>query len=401
MKTRTTLVLVVLAVVALAAGWFLGIAPTEQTGTTRVAAGAPVFPDIAGKLNQAAQVEITHQGQTIDIADKDGVWGLAGKGGYPVQPDKLRAFFAGLTQLRLMEPRTSDPAEYDRLGVADPSATSTSTLVRVLDTSGQPLAALIVGHRRVRTQGEVPESVYVRRPGEEQSWLAEGALPVDADPQLWLVRDIANISATSIAGATVTRIDSKGEAPPLVFKRDGDKLVLSAPADHPKLDDYKLEDVGRAYDNLTLTDVKPAAQEPGEKIGTSVFTTTDGEAITATVFKVGSGDKAEIWAQFAAAAPSGDNAAAKAAAEALQKRVAGWTFQLGAWKEKALVPSLDDLKSDEPATPAAAPAPPALPPAAPATPAPATTSVPPPAAAAGSTPPTSAPAASAMPAPTK
>jgi hypothetical protein len=397
MKARTTLALVVLAVAALAAGWFLGIEPTAQTGSTTVAAGTPVFPDIAAKLNEAAQVEIAHQGQTIDIADKDGHWGLAGKGGYPVQPDKLREFFTGLTQLRLMEPRTSDPAEYDRLGVADPSATTNSTLVRVLDKSGQPLAALIVGHRRVRTQGEVPESVYVRRPGEAQSWLAEGALPVDADPQLWIVRDIANIPAASIAGATITRVDAKGESP-LVFKRDGDKLVLSAPADHPKLDDYKLEDVGRAYDNLTLTDVKPAAQEPGDKVGTSVFTTTDGEAITATVYKVGTGDKAEIWAQFSAAAPGGDNAAAKAAAEALDKRTAGWSFQLGVWKEKALVPSLDDLKSDEPATPAAAPPSAALPPAAPATPPPATISLPPPAAATGSTPPTSAPAASDMPA---
>jgi hypothetical protein len=30
-------------------------------------------------------------------------------------------------------------------------------------------------------------------------------------------------------------------------------------------------------------------------------------------------------------------------------RVSGWTYQVGAWKEKALVPTVDDLKAEEPA----------------------------------------------------
>ena len=45
----------------------------------------------------------------------------------------------------------------------------------------------------MRTQGNVPEEIYVRRPDDNQSWLAEGSLQADADPQLWLDRDIMNI----------------------------------------------------------------------------------------------------------------------------------------------------------------------------------------------------------------
>jgi hypothetical protein len=358
MKARTSLILVVLAVLMLGGGWYLGLGPGGG-GQTTIAAGTPVFPGLAPKLATAARIEVVHQGQTLHIDDKDGHWGLADKAGYPVQADKLRAFFTGLADLRLTEPRTSDPSEYNRLGVEDPSATATSTLVRVLDGAGQKLAELIVGHRRVRTQGEVPDTIYVRRPGEAQAWLAEGNFEVDSDPQLWIARDIANIANTKIAQVAITRGDQT-----LNFAREGDKLVLKSPADHPKLDDYKVEDVARAYESLTLTDVKPAAQEPGEKIGSSVFTTTDGEAVTATVFKVGTGDKAEIWAQFAVA---GDGAA-KADADALRARTAGWSYQLGAWKEKALAPALDDLKADEPAAPAAP---------SPATPAPAPVPMPP------------------------
>jgi len=376
MKARTSLILVVLAVLVLGAGWVLGLAPGGG-GQTAIAAGTPVFPDLASKLATAARIEVVHQGQTLHIDSKDGHWGLADKAGYPVQADKLRAFFTGLADLRLTEPRTSDPSEYNRLGVEDPSATATSNLVRVLDGAGHPLAELIVGHRRVRTQGEVPDTVYVRRPGEAQAWLAEGNFEVDSDPQLWIARDIANIANTKIATVAITRGDQT-----LNFAREGDKLVLKSPAEHPKLDDYKVEDVARAYENLTLTDVKPAAQEPGEKIGSSVFTTTDGEAVTATVFKVGTGDKAEIWAQFAV---TGEGAA-KADADSLRARTAGWSYQLGAWKEKALAPALADLKADEPTpTPpptAAAQTPAAAPPTEPPPPAPA----PAPSVPAGSTP---------------
>jgi hypothetical protein len=348
MKIRTSLALVVVAVLALAAGWYFGVrlAPSSQSS---VAAGTLVFPDLAPKLQAATRVEVQHQATTLVVAKDGDRWVLPDKGNYPIQQDKLAALLTGLTELRITEPRTSDPAQYSRLGVEDPKGpAATSNLLRVLDAAGKPIAELIVGHRRVRTQGNVPETVYIRRPGEAQSWLAEGSLSVDADPQLWIDRDIMSIDRAKVASVTVSRGDET-----LEIKPDGDKAVLAAPADHPKLDDYKLDDVLRGLDSLTLTDVKPAAQEPGAKIGSSVYTTTDGEKITATVFKMGDGDKAEIWAQFAA---TGDGAS-KADAAKLQARVAGWAYQLGNWKEAALVPTLDQLKAAEPAPAAAGNAP--------------------------------------------
>jgi hypothetical protein len=352
MRQRTTLALVGLAIVAVAGGWYFG-AQSSPPGQTEIAAGTLVFPNLAGVLNDTARVEVQHQGTTLAIVKQGDRWGLADRGGYPVQGSKLREMLTGLTELRMSEARTSDPSEYSRLGVEDPKEpAATSNLLRLLDASGKPIAELIVGHRRVRTQGNAPEDVYIRRPGEAQSWLAQGSLSVDADPQQWIDRDIANIEGAKIAAVTVTRGTET-----LGFARDGDKLALKTPADHPKLDDYKVEEVGRAFENLTLTDVKPVAQQPGAKVGVGVFTTTDGETITATVFKVGTGDKAEVWAQFAVA---GDGAAKDAAAK-LQARVTGWAYQLGSWKEAALVPTMADLKASEPAAPAAEAPPVALP----------------------------------------
>src|SRR5262249_14864980 len=153
-------------------------------------------------------------------------------------------------------PRTTDPEQYARLGVEDANGkTGTSNLLRILDTSGKPIVSVIVGHRRVRTQGNVPEQVYVRRPGENQSWLAEGSLQADADPQLGLERDIMNIAHDRIANVAVTHGEEK-----LEFARDGSKLVLKSPEEHPPLDDYKVDDVDRALELLTFQDVQTDKQ---------------------------------------------------------------------------------------------------------------------------------------------
>jgi Domain of unknown function (DUF4340) len=284
MNPRGLVILVVLGVVAIAGGWYFGIdtLPTEQRSAD---AGKLMFPDLAPRLQQATRIELVHQGKPLEIDKRDVAghvrWGLADRGGYPVQETKLRSMLTALTELRLVEQRTADPTQFATLGVEDPNAKdSNSNLLRVLDAAGKPILALIVGHRRVRTGGNVPEEVYVRRPNENQSWLAEGSLEVDSDPQLWLDRDIMNIDHSRIAKVVST---SGNET--LDFIRANDKLALDAPADHPKLDDYKLEDISRALELLTFEDVQPDAASPGDPVGKSVFSTSDGLTVTALVYR--------------------------------------------------------------------------------------------------------------------
>lgn len=337
---RNTLLLVVAGVIALLAGWQFGM-PSQGGGQKTVAPGTLVFPALASKLQNAEMVTITTKARTLEIARKDGVWGLVARGGYPVQQDRLRELLTGLTELRVMEPRTSDPAQYGRLGVDDPTQPiTTANLVKVLDGKGAVIAELIVGHRRVRTSGTVPESIYIRRVGEAQSWLAEGRLPVDADPQLWVERDITNIRKDNVASVVSTRPEGV-----LEFGRDGEALVLKSPAEHPKLDEYRVEDVFRGLESLTLTDVQPGPNLPGEAVGTALYNTTDGMTVTVSVHR----KDADIWIGLQAMGEG----EAKAKAEALQKRVGGWAYMVGSWKEKSFVPTIEELKASEPEKPEA------------------------------------------------
>lgn len=334
MKTRTSLVLAVVGAIVLAGGYALGPGSLPRVASA-VAPGTLVFPGMAAKLKDAAEVVIASKGQTVTIAKAGDGWGLADRGGFRIQGDKLRELLTGLTELRITEARTADPAQYAKLGVDDPAGKdTTATLLRVLDAKGAPLAELIVGHRRVRTGGNVPETIYVRRPGEAQSWLAEGRLPADADPQLWFDRDISNISEAKVAGVVVHR----GDETLTLGMKDG-KPALLAPETTMKIDSYKLEDMFRSLETLTLTDVRKAADVPGTKLGEAEITLTDDAKIGVSVYKA---DK-DIWATFTATGDSVKDLAARAA---------GWAFELGSWKEQAFVPRLEDLKAaDEPAKP--------------------------------------------------
>ncbi|MGK7866601.1 DUF4340 domain-containing protein [Falsiroseomonas sp. E2-1-a20] len=313
------------------------------------------FPALPQRLGNAASIEVTrHDGTLVVRRAAPDRWVLPAKAGYPVRPERVRELLVGLTELRLTEPRTANPEMLDRLGLDDPSRpAATSSLLRVLDAEGAALAELVVGRRRVRVQGNVPESVYVRRPAESQAWLAEGRLPLDSDPNLWIDRDLANLPRDRVRAAT---IDRTGE-PPLVLRRGADTdspLAVVEPAEPPELDAISLDEVARGFEFLTFLDVREAAALPGERIGTGRFELTDNLRISVTAHK----DGETLWALLAA---EGDEEAAR-----LNARWQGWAYQLGQWKEKAFVPRLADLRKQE-AAPAAEPE--AAPEAAPETPA--------------------------------
>ncbi len=328
---RRTLLLLGAAAIATVGGALVLTPETAQQGPAPGAQGGLAFEGLAERLQGASRIEISKHDAKLELQRRGEAWVLPAKGGYPVRPERVRELLVGLTELRLAEARTSDPTQFDRLGVDDPmNAGSTALLLRVLDAQGGAIAELIIGRRRVRTQGNVPESVYVRRPGQNQSWLAEGRLPADADPQLWLDRDIANLPHGRIRRVTVQRKDQ----PVLVLLRGEEaeaKLRLAEPAEAPPSDEVTLDEIGRAFEFLTFIDVKPAAEIPGTALGESRFELADGSAITVAPHKDGD----TLWIRLRA--EGGEEA------KGLDARWQGWAYQVGAWKEKAFIPRPEDL----------------------------------------------------------
>lgn len=337
MNRRNLLLLGGSAVLVTGAALLLG--PGQPT-KTELGEAPLLFRDLAQRLQGAMRIEVKRHDQTLILQRQQGdVWVLPDQSNYPIRPEKLRELLVGLTELRLTEPRTANPELLAQLGLDDPQKPgSTASLLRVLDGSGAPIAELIIGRRRMRTQGNVPESVYLRRPNENQSWLAEGRLPIDADPQLWIDRDIANLPGDRVMRAEIAR---EGQPPLVLARADGGadgRLVVTSPAEHPPLEPTAEDEVARAFEFLTFNAVRPDRDIPGQRLGRTVFTLTDKLGITVEAWLDGD----LIWAKFAA---SGD-----AEAERLNARWRGWAYQLGGWKAKAFMPRLEEmLRPDKPA----------------------------------------------------
>jgi hypothetical protein len=328
MRRRTILAIGGTGAAAVAAAILLAPAG-ERPG--RFTPGALAFPDLAPRLAQAARVElIRHTERTTLLRVGEG-WGVEQLSNYPARLPKLREMLAALTELRLMEERTSDPALHARLGVDDPAtAGSTATRLRMQDAQGAVILDTLLGTRRARAQGQAPDTVFLRREGEAQSWLAEGRVVPDAEPSLWVDREVAMLAPDRLRRVEVQRA---GEAP-LTLERAGEvdaPLRVVAPAEAPATAPAALEDVGRAFDLLTFTNVRPATALEGEALGQARFTYTDDLVITAWPRKL----DGQLWVVLRA--DGGPEA------QALHARWQGWAYQLGEWKEKALIPRLEDL----------------------------------------------------------
>ena len=349
MRQKSAIALFAAGLVVLAVGWFFGPHSAALTRGT-VARGTLMFPGLTQRLQDAAKLEITSKGHTLALDRTDDVWGVAERGGYPAQSQKVRALLTGLTELRLDEPRTADPAFFSRLGLADPTKPDNAgNLVRVLDKDGKTIAAVIVGHSQTRSPGSLAgvthETVYVRAPEQDQTWLAAGHVDAEADPLLWLQRDIMSFPPDKIARVEIApAAPASGTAPPrLVFTVKDGKLTVTEPTDHPPLDDSKVEAITHALDTVSLEDVRRADGAPaGQAQAVSTFDIAGGPTIAATIDK----DDGAYWVRFGVSGKDADD---------LARRVQGWDYKLPAWKAQALMPTLDSLKAPVP-PPEAAPA---------------------------------------------
>lgn len=325
---RALLLMGVAGAGALGAGLWLAPAPEEQG---RFTPGELAYPGLAQRLAGAARLEVIRHAQRVTLLREGEAWRIEQLAGYPARPTRVRETLTGLTELRLVEERSSDPAAHARLGVDDPATEgSTAARLRVLDANGTVLADVLLGRRRVRTQGNAPETIYARRMGEARAWLAEGRIVPDADPQLWVDRDIANLMAERLRRVEIRRAGEE----PLILARAGEvdaPLRILEPESAPAPDPLALDEVGRSFEMLTFTEVRRAHDIPGEALGEARFLYTDEVTLRAWPRL----HEGQFWVVL--------RAEGGPEAQVLHARVDGWAYQLGQWKEKAIIPRLADL----------------------------------------------------------
>lgn len=321
------------------------------TAATDPSVNRPVMGDLAQRLGDVARLTVIHGDAKTTLVRRDGVWIVEEKYDYPADAGKMKTTLFGLAALRYAEPKTAKPGLYSRLDVEDPGKKdSDAQLLTLSDAGGKLMGEMIFGKRRYDIFGGGNDGIYVRKPGEAQSWLANGSLTLPNGTLDWVDRRIGMIKDDRIASARFIAPD--GATVAIARAKHGDKLALAGgvPKGQKLKSDDALDDLARGLDYFSLDDVMPATSMPFPDKGVSqaVYTTFDG--LTVTIYMIERDElskddagkevtKKKYWVKLIA---SGTGTAAREAAE-LNKHVAAWAYAVPDFKANAFKTRIADL----------------------------------------------------------
>lgn len=321
MRPRTLLVLAVLTVLGASGAWLALRTDGQRAGPGRVDR-AP-FADLLDEGESLQRVRLLTAGGEINLERSEGRWRVREKHAYPADTGRLSDLLAGLVGLRLLEPRTDDPARYGALDLTEPEQGGRALRVEVYGAPKAPLAALLVGKPR-NVRGGGVRQLYVRLPGAAETWLAEGPLDPPRDASLWLARQVVDIPQAQIrrirvalAGQEPYTLERPGEDAP--FTLDPLPPGRTLAAQRAGAAAFGLQDL--TLQNVFLPEEVDADWAEADVV---TFTTADGIEIELRVVRLRGVPNARLRAR----AGEGAVPEARQKAEALADRTEPWVYVL-------------------------------------------------------------------------
>jgi Domain of unknown function (DUF4340) len=337
MQTKGALALAAAAVLSAAVA--IAVTVSGNWHLTDPQVGRLVLPEVAPHLADVAKVVLKHANATITLVKRGNAWTVAEKGDYPANGQKMREMLLALAQLTFVEPKTARSDLYQRLNLDDPSSPRSESIeVELYDANGAALGSLITGRRRVDELGGGNDGIYVRSPGNPQTWLARGNLDIDGDIVQWLDRRVVDIHDNRIKQAVLVGPDGAT----LTISRDKpeDKFTLKElPAGRELKSDTTLVEPATVLQAVDLTDVRTGKDLPfpAQGVAKGSYTTFDGLTLAVETAKVGDTD----WMRLKASSDGSDKA--KVEADNLNQRWSPWVYGIAPYKAAAIRTKLDEV----------------------------------------------------------
>lgn len=315
-------------------------------------AGGAVVPGLAEQVNTLAAIDVIAPGgaTAVQLRRDESRWRVLERDGYEADFQQVVDLLRALAEAERVEPRTSNPDWYGRLGVADVGEPDASG--RRLEFPGTDLPALIVG--RIDPTGA---GSYVRGADDPQAWLADRALEIAIDPVAWVEPGIMDIAAEDLVAVTVVhpdgerlRLQSLGES--------GDWVLRDVPEGRTAGPEWRRNALANGLRGLSLDDVRRFESPGPEGAVRTELVTADGLRFTALSWREGDGEDAAAWVHFRVSeaestsaddavetdpAASAEAAERLASAVAVDARLSPWAFRVPARRADDLAPRLEDL----------------------------------------------------------
>ena len=326
------------ATIASLAGAAIAFQVEGGAGSPSAGENQSLFPGLAGKVADLARLRVKTPSYELVMERRGGAWVAADRGDYPLRAASVANVLTGLGELRLVEPKTSNPDLYARIGVEDPSAKGAASSLVALDGASGSLGELIIGKRAESIGFDPLGGTFVRRPSDAQSWLAQGSPTIPAALSGWF----DGLPAYSSVDVTRVEISQAGKAIFDAVKDGGSyKPAPAAPdatAVTTQINDAAVKRLTQVVGTGTFDDVTTADKVSFPNDARSVhFELANGVSIDITM---GTKD-GKPWVRYAPSATPASSAAAQV--KDFAERGKSYSFALPDYQISALTLGIDQL----------------------------------------------------------
>lgn len=252
-NTKVLGILVVAAAVA-----SIGVFYSQRTQQHSAEVMVTHFPQLMDQANQVAKVQMEVGNTAITLVKGESHWTVKQKGGYPASADKVRALILGLAELQRIEPKTSNPELYAKVGLADNDPQSEAMLIRLEDQGENEILAVMVGKQKPARVGGSRSQYYVRVPTNPRVWLTEGKLPSGRTPAEWIDHRVLGPEADDIQAVQIVHADGERLQIRRNDKTDSEYVLLELSEEEEVESSYSINNIPRTLQALTADDVVAA-----------------------------------------------------------------------------------------------------------------------------------------------
>ncbi len=364
-----TLVLLALITIAVIIGVIVQNEEVRTGGTGSDVVGQPLFPALAEKLNDIDSVTITSTNEIFTLTRGDQGWTIAEKADFPVDTAKLRQLLVGVAELKILEPKTSNPQLYKKLGLQDPTEQDAeSTLVKLNAGDTNTIASIVLGKQRPSKANPGITEFYVRKPETAETWLVEGRLQLHKTARSVLDQQLLNLESNRIKQVTIAQPDGEQLVIRKETKDATDFTIVEPDSEKDVKSAFEVNNIANTLAKLSLDDVVALSdvdfsQNKGFTAELSTF-----EGLTVSLNTVQSNDEtfATLSARVIEEEPADQEAIVednqespttptdepdaediRTEAATLNKRLGNWAFKIAPFHINSINKRAADLYTDE------------------------------------------------------
>lgn len=339
-----TTIAVIFAVIAL---WQRSATGESDFATVRM------FPSLKAQMGDVTAIQVETKAASFNVTrNAEGRWIVPDKANYPADSNTVLKTILGLSELNLVEQRTSRADWHEKLGVGLPKSGGAGTLVTMKNAKGEVLASVIVGSAVEGASATGQQAVYVRHADQPLTYVARGNFAPPTAESQWLDKAFIDLARTRIKTASVQPFKARPYSVTREKPSDENfRIVEAIPPGRVLRTENEPNAIGNALIGISFDDVKPqTGMDFTANAASATFTTFDGLTLSLSLIE----QDRDFWLTIKAVNdPSVSPPAAEKAgglkpdvakeAKDINDTVAGWAYKVPRYKGVLLSTPMEDL----------------------------------------------------------